>query len=144
MKFSDFYVWAMDAKRTMGVYFAAYVFVYLFLGLFCGVAALPNLVALEMLLCAMAVGFAQAALVPQEKVTPARCALWTGGSALLTTACALILGWFRGFPAWCAATFCIFLALGYAAMWLGLLLKARRETEALNRGLKNYTKGSAV
>ena len=56
------------------------------------------------------------------------------------TACALILGWFRGFPAWCAAVFCIFLALGFAAMWLGLIFKARRETQVLNQGLKNYTK----
>ena len=142
-RFVKLYLWAVDAKRTMGVFFAVYVLMYLFFGLFCGVTALPNGIAFSMLALGLLVGISQAAILPEDKITLPRAIIWTALCETLTLLFGLTGKWFAGFPIIAPTVFYLFCAGGYVSMWLGLHLRAKKETEELCGGLKHYQGGRA-
>lgn len=138
--FARLYVWTAKAKYTMGIFFLAYVLLYLFLG-FIGVEAditLDLRTAIEMLFACFAIGLLQQAIIPVEKLSRSRCTLWIVSGILVTLIFSLVFGWFLDFPLWCFVLFLLLLALGMGALILAYYLDLNHETKRLNRELKQF------
>jgi hypothetical protein len=138
--FERLYLFAMKAKGTMGIYFMGFVCFYFVICVASGEANvfIDIRKALQMVVACIVIGFGQAAIVPVEKLSLQRGAVWLALSSAVTVGFSLLFGWFEGYPAWCAAVFCALLIVGLAAYLLGLLFDTRRETEKLNEYLKEY------
>jgi hypothetical protein len=138
--FARLYLFAMKAKGTTGIYFMGFVCFYFVI---CAVSGNVDVSigiwkAVQMVVACIAIGFGQAVIVPTEKLSVPRGALWLTLSSFVTIGFTLFFGWFKGFPPWSAVVFCSFLIAGLAAYLLGLIFDTRRETEKLNEHLKEY------
>lgn len=141
-KFAHFYLWATKAKYTMGLFFAFYVILYLFLGLI----AVPKDIqldfwtAFEMMFACFFIGVAQQVILPVEKLSRGRCLLWMAAGALITLAFSLIFQWFVLFPLWCFVVFVAMFVLGTGAMLISYYLELYQETRKLNKQLEQFQK----
>lgn len=142
--FASLYAWTAKAKYTMGIFFLAYVLLYLFLGLIAVDSAvtldLPT--AIEMLFACFGIGLLQQAIIPMGKLSRPRCALWMVSGSLITLAFSLIFGWFTGFPLWCFILFLLLPTLGMGALILAYYIDLSRETQQLNEGLRRFQSGA--
>ncbi len=135
--FARLYTWITKAKLTMGIFFTMHVIVFLFFGLIMNgtTVSLEFFPALEMLFACIFIGLLQQALIPPEKFTRVRCALWVLSSAFVTLMFGLAFQWFRLFPSWCFPVFVAFEVIGMLFMILSYHLELHRETKYLNRKL---------
>ncbi len=145
--FERFYVWVTESKMTMGLFFAAYVFFYLFLGFFAdeAPAQIDFSTSLEMMVAAFLLGILQKLLVPGRsgKITPPRSIAWVALSTLATLGFSLAFGWFAGYPAWCLALFVGAVALGVSLMVYFYYLQLKAETRRLNERLARFQSQAA-
>lgn len=140
--FARLYLWTAKAKYTMGIFFLAYVLLYLFLGLIGSEAdvTLDLLTAIEMMFACFFIGLLQQAIVPKEKLSYARGALWIVSGVLIALVFSLLFGWFEGFPLWCFLLFLGLPAVGMVALILAHYFDLNRETKQLNRELERFQK----
>ena len=101
--FKKFYLWGMNTKLYMGIYFAAIVFVCGLILALNGQTSLSLLVLLEMFILSFAVAILQSVLVPDTTdfsggIFAARAMLWALASALMTFAASACLGWPQTWP----------------------------------------------
>lgn len=137
--FARLYLWTTKAKYTMGMFFLAFVLVYLLFGLIGGHEnTLDLFTAIQMMFACFLIGIAQQAILPKDKLSKARCAWWVVAGALITLAFSLLFGWFSTFPLWCAIVFFAVLVMGMFAMILGYFIELHRETQVLNRRLAEF------
>jgi hypothetical protein len=110
----------MKAKGTTGIYFMGFVCFYFVMGAAIGKADVSIGIwkALQMIVACIVIGFGQSAIVPTEKLSVSRGALWLSISSVVTVGFPLLFGWFEGYPAWCAVVFCALLIVGLAAYLL--------------------------
>ena len=136
------YLWVTKAKYTMGIFFVAFVVVYLFFGLVSerALVTLDFFTALEMIFACFFIGLLQQIIIPMDRLNRSRCALWIVSGVLIALIFSLFFGWFEGFPLWCFILFVIFIAMGMGAVILGYYLDLNRETQRLNRGLEQFQK----
>jgi hypothetical protein len=134
------YLWVTKAKYTMGIFFVAFVVVYLFFGLVSegALVTLDFFTALEMVFACFFIGLLQQIIIPMGRLNRSRCALWIVSGVLITLVFSLVFRWFERFPLWCFILFMIFMALGMGAIILGYYLELNRETQRLNRGLEQF------
>lgn len=143
--FKRFYIWGMDTKRDMGVYFSALVFL-------CGLVAacfrqtsLRLLVLLEMLLLSFAIAALQSFLLPEgtdytRGLFFGRALLWAGGSALAIFAASLAGGWLAAGGALSCVLLGAFMFVGLFMMLVGERFKQEVETVQLNEALARHQK----
>ncbi len=138
--FAGLYRWITKAKFTMGIFFTMHGMLFLFLGLIINgtTVSLDFFTALEMLFACFFIGLLQQAVIPQEKFTRVRCALWVVSGTLITLLFGLVFQWFRLFPAWCFPVFIAFEVIGMLFMILSYYLELHRETKYLNRKLDQF------
>lgn len=143
-RFARLYLWFAKAKYTMGIFYVAYVFFYLLLGLISEGAAvtLDLYTAIEMLFSCFFIGIIQQAMLTVDKLSRTRCVLWIVSGALITLVFSLVFGWFKGFPGWCFAVFHICVAMGMAAMILLYYIELHRETQLLNQQLEQFQRSN--
>lgn len=145
-EFQKFYVWGMNAKFYMGIYFAALVFLSGLVTALSGGDSLKLIHLLQMLLLAMAVALVQVFLLEGKRTYSKRemgwrSALWVAGATGATVACALAFGWMEGLGGWCPWLLGLFMAFGCCAMLLGLKFERDADTVHLERELEAYKKG---
>ena len=71
-----------------------------------------------------------------------RIALWAALANLIFIGCSLALRWFQGLPVWGGLLLVLFLEWALAAMWYALRLRDKRDTAALNQGLRRFQERS--
>lgn len=140
--FARLYLWTAKAKYTMGIFFVAFVFVYLLFGLISEGPAvtLDFFTAVQMVFACFFIGILQQAILPVEKLSRSRCILWVASGVAVTLVFSLVFKWFAQFPLWCFIVFTVFIAIGMVAMIAGYYLELHRETKRLNRSLEQYQK----
>ena len=143
--FKRFYIWGMDTKRDMGVYFAALVFLCGLVAACFGQTSLRLIVLLEMLVVSFAIAVLQSFLLPEgtdytRGLFFGRTMLWAGVSALAIFAAGWAGGWLAvGGPLPCALLGA-FMFVGLFAMLVGERFKQEAETEQLNEALARHQK----
>lgn len=143
LKDSEFvrvYVWMTKAKYTMGIFFVAFVFVYLLFGWISEgpTVTLDLFTSIQMLFACFFIGVMQQAILPLDKLSRVRGICWVLSGVLIMLVFSLIFGWFEQLPLWCFIVFVVFIAAGMAAMIVGYYLELHRETKRLNRGLERF------
>lgn len=139
--FSRIYLWMAAAKALMGLFFAFYVFMYLFFGyiLLEPAIELDFFTSFEMLFASFFIGILQCIVIPSnEHLTTVRCALFVVSSVTITLAFSLVFGWFNAFPSWCLYAFIVITAIGICFMILQYHLQLQRETRQLNKQLEQF------
>lgn len=141
--FRKLYVWAMNVKLFMALYFIVMSFAVAAITLLMGGDSLRLLTLLEMLLTSAAVACLQAWLLSDSAdysrgVFFGRSVLWLGLSVLLTTGVALALGWFSGFPGWSVGAFAAFVLLALVLTLAGLKFEQDADTQRLNDDLGRF------
>lgn len=142
-KFVRFYNWGLAVKLYMGLYTIALLFAKGVVVLIQGMDSISVWTILEMTLTAFAASIAQYACFPPSRdlERPAlvrRTALWAAAFNALFIGMALVFGWFSGVPAWGALILIAVLELSLFAVWMGIHVTKKMETDALNGGLKRY------
>lgn len=136
-----YYLFIYEAKTTSGVFFLAFVVLYLFLGLSAPEKITIDLFkAIQMMIACFLIGFSQHIIIPYEKVTVKRAFIWMVFSIIVTFGFSLGFAWFSGLPKWCAVAFYSFMIWGFAMMWLAVKWYSERENKKLNENLKAYQK----
>lgn len=145
-KFAKVYIWFTKAKEAMGLFFMAYVFFYLFFGLFAepGFQGLNLFTSIQMAFASFFVGMIRQAVIPAGILNRARAGLWVVSGEVITVGFSLFFGWFEGFPLWCALTFWGLMAFGFAAMILDYYFELHQETALLNQKLAQFQSGKAA
>ena len=140
-QFNRFYLWGVNAKYRMGLYFAAAVSFKGLVNVLLGSWIVETLILLEMLLACFAFACAETALFPHGKTLPVekkRVALWAVLANVIFIGCAWGLNWFPGIPLWGALVLVLFLESSLGGMWYALWLKEKRDTAVLNQGLRRF------
>lgn len=138
--FAHLYTWMAKAKYTMGIFFVVYVVLYLFFGILIkGVNfSLDFLTAIQMVFACLFIGILQQVIIPSNKVSTKRCAIWVASGAIITILFELTFKWFKLLPDWCFPVFTIVIVLAMLMVVLGDYLELRRETKDLNRKLERF------
>ncbi len=138
--YGKMYLWVTKAKLTMGVFYAAFTMVYLLLGLTTKDPAitLGFWTAFEMMMVSFVIGIIQQIILPTEKYSTSRGAVWVVLGLIITLAASLLFGWFNQFPGWCLPVFLLVFAIGMVAMLVSCYLELQRETKLLNQGLSAF------
>lgn len=144
-EFKRFYVWGLNAKLYMGIYFTAIVFVGGLLTFLFGGEAFRLVTLLQMLIVSIIIALAQVFLLPDSadfshRLFFGRSVCWLAICAVLVTAAALLCGWFAGLPAWCPWLMGTFMLIGCAAMLVGFRFEQQADTLRLNESLSHYQK----
>lgn len=142
--FNRFYLWGVNTKYRMGLYFSAAVFLKGLINALLGNWTVETLILLEMLLVCFAFACVETALFPTGKNMLSegkRIAIWAVLANLIFISCAWALDWFPGIPLWGRLLLILFLECALGAMWYALHLKERWETAALNQSLRRFQMG---
>jgi len=140
--FARLFTWMAKAKYSMGILFVLYVVIYLFFGIVIKEinVSLNFFTAIQMLFTCLLIGIMQQILIPSDKISMLRCAVWITSGAVVTVLSELVFKWFSLFPAWCFPAFIVFMILGMLFMVLAFYLELHRETKSLNRNLEKFQK----
>ena len=139
--FNRFYLWGVNTKYSMGLYFSAAVFVKGLVNVLMETWTIDVIILLEILLACFAFACLESALFPYGKNLLAekkRVAAWAVLANVIFIGCGWGLGWFPGLPLWGGLLLVLFLECGLGAMWYALYLNEKRDTAALNQGLHRF------
>ena len=141
--FKKFYLWGMNTKLFMGIYFAAIVFVCGFILALTGQVTIRLIVLLEMFILSFGVAILQAVLVPDTTdfsggIFAARAMLWALASALLTFAASACLGWLDPLGLIADVALGVLMLAGFLCMLVGQRFEQERDTERLNSALARH------
>ncbi|MCI9310416.1 MAG: hypothetical protein HFF51_04770 [Lawsonibacter sp.] len=146
-QFNRFYLWGVNTKYRMGLYFSAAVFFKGLVNALLGLWTVDTLILLEMLLACFAFACLESAIFPHGKEWPKegqgrRVLLWAALANIIFIGCGWALDWFPGIPLWGALVLVLFLECSLGGMWYALRLKEQRDTAALNQGLRRFQEGA--
>lgn len=138
--YARLFAWIAKAKFTMGMFFTAYVILFLLMGLLIEGTAitLDFFTALEMMIACFFIGMLQQAIFPKDKHNRVRGALWVISGAIITLLFGLVFQWFKAFPGWCFPAFVAAVLIGMLFMILSDHLELYNETKQLNRKLAQF------
>lgn len=144
-RYKQFYVWAMNAKLFMGIYFAAITFFSSILLLCFGGKTISLLALLEILGVSMFVAVAQTLLLPDSTdfmrgIFFFRSIVWLILSGAVIGAVAHLGGWFANLPLWCPWVLALAMMIGCVATLVGIRWEQERDTVHLNEALEKYKK----
>ena len=142
-EFKKFYVFAMNAKFYMAIYFVATLFIVSIVTLIFGGESVSILTLFEMLFVNMVSGFLQAIMLKEgtdysKGIFFGRSILWLIISVGITTLTAVLFGWFKGYPSYCILIFILFMLFGFCTMLYGLKFEQDADTVHLNSQLDQY------
>lgn len=141
--FRKMFVWAMNVKMFMALYYIVMSFALAAVTLLFGGDSLHMLTLLEMLLTSAAVAGLQAWLLNDSAdysrgVFFGRSVLWLALSVLVATGAALALGWFAAYPPWSLTVFAGFMLLALILTLAGLKFEQDADTQRLNEDLGRF------
>ena len=143
--FKRLYLFMLNAKFYMGIYFAGVVFVVGLVTFLSGGDSLGLLPLLQMLLLCFVLGLLEEGLLGSEAdytrgLFFGRSVLFLVLSTLLCAGASWLLGWFGGLAAWCVPLFAAFMLAGFVAMLAGQKWEQERDMAVLNRRLQEWKK----
>lgn len=144
-KFKELYVWAMNMKLYMGIYFTAIIF---FVSTMCLVQGKSEISYVTMLTVMVA---ATCAAILQDFILDSTCdytkgifffrsLMWLVLSTLIVGVIAYAFTWFKGLPDWNYIIFIAIMAIAFISMLWGEKFEQEANTTRLNSELKNYQK----
>ena len=141
--FKKFYVWGMNAKLYMGIYFAALVFLSGLLLVLYGVFTLSLYTLLQMLILSFAIALLQVWVLPistdlSRGIFCVRSLLWLLFAHLCTGFCSMGFQWFSDLPPFLNWLLAVLMFLGCAATLLGLKFEQEADTTKLNDQLRRH------
>ena len=141
--YKKFYVWTMNAKLFMSIYFVAVVFVAGLVIALTGGDSIKLLTLVEMLAMCAIIAVLQCVLLDEKTdytkgVFFGRSCIWLIISAALSVGTSMLFGWFEGLPSWCPWALGLFMIIGLSASLCGLKFAQDIETEKLNSDLDRY------
>lgn len=144
-EFKKFYVWGMNAKFYMGIYFAATVFIIGILLAMSGRDSIALLTLVEILLVDMVIAFLQVGILNEQtdysrSIFFGRSILWLAIAVGLIIGASVLFGWFGGLPTWCNLLLGVFMLIGLSATLFGLKFEQEQDTIKLNSNLQTYQK----
>lgn len=145
-EFKKFYVWGMNAKFYMAIYFAATVFIIGIVLAMTGQQDSIELITLvQILLVDMIIAFLQVGILNEQtdysrSIFFGRSILWLVIAVGLTVGASILFGWFGGLPAWCNLLLGFFMLFGLSATLFGLKFEQEQDTIKLNSNLRTYQK----
>jgi len=148
-EFKRLYVWAMNAKMLMGLYFAALVMLTAFVTLFTGTYQLEIVHLFQMLLLSVLISLVQAGLLDDhvdfsKNLISPRSSAWLLFSTLMTYLTSKAFTWFPQTTQWGPPLLSLFMLIGLSFMLLGLRWEQEADTLRLNRNLEHFkTKGGS-
>ena len=140
-QFNRFYLWGVETKYHMGLYFSAAVSFKGLVSVLMGGWTVEILTLLEMLLACFAFACLETAIFPSGKNMLSerkRIVLWAALANVIFIGCGWMLRWFPGIPLWGALVLVLFLESSLGGMWYALRLEEQRDTAALNQGLRRF------
>lgn len=142
-RFALLYLWISKAKYTMGIFYVAFVLLYLLFGKVHpdGHVMLDLPTSIEMLFACFFIGLTQQAIAPVNRSTARRSLLWLACGAFITLVFTLVFGWFSTFPLWCLILFIFCVILGMLALLVSHYLELHYETRRLNQQLTSFQNG---
>ena len=145
--FKNLYVWAMNAKLLMAMYFLSMVFLSAFIFFFQGVFEIRVLHLFHMLFLSILIALAQVFFVDQyqslqQGLLCFRNVVWLLFSGCLTFLTSKAFVWFALAPTWGPLLLSVFQVFVLALMLLGNRWEQEADTLRLNRDLDTFkTKG---
>ena len=141
--FKRFYVWGMNAKLFMSIYFVAMAFLTGITIAFSGGESVKLLTLLQMLLVCMAIAVLQCVLLDDKTdyskgIFFMRSVIWLAASTVLTVGAALLFGWFAGLLPACPWILGAFMLCGLSASLFGLKCEQDADSVKLNAHLKAF------
>lgn len=137
--FLHFYSWGMEVKLYMSIYTAAAVFFQGITEVLQGRYSISVWVLLEMLLVSFGFAAIQYAVLPAGNWTSKKgLAVWVVSANVLYIGGTLVFGWFPGVPLWGDILLIAMLECGLWAVWFGEQVACWRDTQALNRSLRQF------
>lgn len=142
-EFWSFYRWGLNMKSHMAIYTVALIFFKSIVNLTQGSDAVSIWTMLQMLLISMAFATCEVYLFPEDKelsvsAVKRRTICWAVLGNVLIVGGAMIFKWFEGVPAWASGVLALLLESSLLAMWLGIHVARRKDTEHLNKNLRSY------
>lgn len=146
-EFIRIYGWGVNMKFHMAVYALSLAAANGLVKWLMGERSLPILTLLEMMAVSLAVALLEACIFPRDGTWEGvsmrrRTALWALVCNLGFIGGASVFGWFSGIPAWASVLLILFLEWGLAAIWFGVHVALKRDTERLNRKLLEFKDGA--
>ena len=134
------YLWAAEAKLTMGILFVVFVMVYLLLGFVTKTegTAIDFFRALQMVLACFFIGILQQLILHDKSLTKPRCTLCIFSGVFITLAFCFVFSWFAQFPYWCFLAFIAIITICLVMLLVSRYLELHRETKLLNVGLAEF------
>lgn len=141
--FKRFYVWVMNAKLFMSIYFVAVVFLTGIVIAMTGGDSIGLLQLVEMLVVCAVIAVLQCVLLDEKTdyskgVFFGRSCIWLAISTTLILGTSILFKWFDGLSSWCPWLLGGFILFGLSASLCGLKFAQDIETEKLNADLERY------
>lgn len=142
-KMKELYLWAMNAKLFMGIYFAAIVLLSGILLACFGKESISIIVLLEIMVVSVFIALTQVFLLPDSTdfmrgIFFIRSLVWLILSGSVIFVIAHFGGWFAGLPIWSSFALALAMVAGCIAMLIGLRLEQESDTVHLNHDLEIY------
>ncbi|MFV0552393.1 MAG: hypothetical protein ACK5L6_10815 [Anaerorhabdus sp.] len=142
-KFRDFFLWSMNMKLYMGIYFSAVIFLAGFMYFVQGKYEMTFMTIFTGIMASLVVALLQVTML-DDRCDYSKGILFTKSLSWLAI-CTIIFGgtayafkWFEGLPNINYPIFIITMAIGLFFMLLGEKYEQEATTEKLNSALKNY------
>jgi len=151
-KFKHLFLWAMNAKLFMGLYFTALVILTGFVTLFTGTYQLEIIHLFQILLLSVIISLVQVGLLDDhvdfnKNLINLRSIAWLAFSTLMTYLTSKAFAWFpqtAHWGQWGPLLLSLFMLIGLTFMLLGLRWEQEADTLRLNRNLDHFkTKGGS-
>ncbi len=144
--FKKFFVWGMNAKFYMGLYFTALVFLVGLMTWFLGGETLKITTLLQMILSSMVIALVQVLVLPDsvdfsKSIFFGRSVGWLLFATACITITALLGDWFAGLPTWCPWLLGGLMLVGSGCMLVGLKFEQEADTLRLNSSLIKFQQG---
>lgn len=141
--YKRFYLFMLNAKCYMGIYFAGVVFVVGLVVFLSGGDSLSLLSLLQMLLVCLVLGLLEEGLLGDKAdythgLFFGRSVFFLTLATLLCGGAAWLFGWFGGLAGWCVPLFSAFMLAGFIAMLAGEKWEQERDSRLLGRSLRDW------
>lgn len=148
-RFKQLYVWAMNAKLFMGLYFVVLVALTGIVTAISGGNSLGLLSLLEMLGLSVIIALLQVVLLDSRTdyskgILFSRSVIWVIFSTVLIVVASIAFKWFAGLPAWGPYLLAGFILIALPGMLLGLKWEQETDTVRLNADLDSFKSKEGV